>query len=294
MLLDVQTIASRDNPRFKALQKRVAQPRLLRKEGQAIAEGLHLLQELSNWPDIQICEVWFAEGLRRHREWSDCQALMAALDIVCTEVPDALYERLSELQQGLGPLIVFNTPLLDDTQTHVEDAHGQPADASSEGLPAGLDHDILLLDGVQDPGNVGTLIRTAAAVGIREIWTTPDCAWVWSGKVLRAAMGGHRHVRLPAPQSDCVARVSYFSARGIPVRLMHLAQSQSLFEADLRTPGFWLLGSEGQGVSDALAGLANQHLRIPMQSGVESLNVSAAAAVCLYEQFRQRAGASRA
>lgn len=290
-------IASRDNQRFKALLKLVAQPRLLRKAGQAIAEGVHLLQELSQWPGVRIREIWFSSGLRQHREWPLCEALFIQADVDCVEVSDPLYAQLSELEQGAGPLILFDTPLdvanqeADHTADHAtERTHVDAASIPSSPLPLPFPftRDILLLDGVQDPGNVGTLIRTAAAVGITEIWTTADCAWVWSGKVLRAAMGGHRHVHLPGLPANAFERVSQWRNAGVPVRLTQLDKSTSLFEADLSQPGIWLLGSEGKGVSDQWAALANQPLRIPMQAGVESLNVASAAAVCLYEQWRQR------
>lgn len=263
-------IASRENARLKAMLKMVAQPRLLRKAGQAIAEGVHLLQELGDWPGVVIREVWFSSALREHREWSLCESLIRGLKVDCVELPPALYAQLSELEQGAGPLVLFDTPLEQVSDT------GQ------------CETDIVLLDGVQDPGNVGTIIRTAAAVGIANVWTTPDCAWVWSGKVLRAAMGGHRHVRLCGLPEGAHARIKEWADAGVPVRLTRLEQSGSLFETDLRTPGIWLLGSEGKGVSPQWTALANQPLRIPMQAGVESLNVASAAAVCLYEQWRQR------
>jgi TrmH family RNA methyltransferase len=266
----LSVIASRDNPRYKALLKMVAQPRLLRKAGQAVAEGVHLLQELGRWPGVVVREVWFSSALREHREWPICESLLQGLGVDCVELPQTLYAQLSELEQGAGPLILFDTPKEDGTDTRE------------------CQTDILLLDGVQDPGNVGTIIRTAAAVGIAQVWTTNDCAWVWSGKVLRAAMGGHRHLRLCGVPDDGYARVKGWADAGVPVRLTRLEQSGSLFETDLRTPGVWLLGSEGKGVSPQWASLANQALRIPMQAGVESLNVASAASVCLYEQWRQR------
>lgn len=297
MSLFVQTVASRENARFKALQKQIAQPRLLRKAGLAVAEGLHLLQELPQWPGIRIREIWFASVLRLHREWDACENLLQTLGVDCIEVPAELYARLSELEQGAGPLVLFETPVSNRVNPAVVTSQLEPwveavrtGDASPASLvvPAPPSHDIVLLDGVQDPGNVGTLIRTAAAVGIREIWTTPDCAWVWSGKVLRSAMGGHRHVDLPGLPDQALHWVSHWARTGVPIRLMRLEESQSLFQVDLRQPGLWLLGSEGQGVSSQWAELATQALRIPMRSGVESLNVAAAAAVCLYEQVRQR------
>lgn len=279
-------IASRDNPRLKGLLKMIAQPRLLRKAGQAVAEGMHLLQELSVWPDVRIREIWFATSLREHREWPLCESLMRESGVDCVELTPALYAQMSELEQGAGPLVLFDTPVPQGDLVH------DRTDVSMHAHQT-LQHDILLLDGVQDPGNVGTLIRTAAAVGIREVWTTPECAWAWSGKVLRAAMGGHRHVRLPGLPADAFERVSAWSQAGVPVRLTQLEKSTSLFDADLSKPGIWLLGSEGKGVSDAWALLANQPLRIPMQPDVESLNVASAAAVCLYEQWRQRGASAR-
>jgi TrmH family RNA methyltransferase len=189
------------------------------------------------------------------------------------ELDAALYQRLSEFEHGVGPLVLFSVP------------HGGVSAFSAQQPPQ---RDILLLDGIQDPGNVGTLIRTAAAAGLAEVWTTPDCAWPYGSKVLRAGMGGHRQLRVITAPDDAMECLTQWGQAGVPIRAMRLDGARSLYETGLQPPGVWLLGSEGQGLSETLSALANEHLFIPMASPLESLNVAAAAAVCLFEQYRQR------
>jgi TrmH family RNA methyltransferase len=141
----------------------------------------------------------------------------------------------------------------------------------------------LLLDGVQDPGNVGTILRTAAAAGVAQVWLTPGCADVWSPKVVRAGMGAH----FLLPLLERIDAPSALAAFQGPLAITTLDATQSIYDTQLSGPLVLALGSEGAGVSEPLAALAGLRLRIPMAAGVESLNVSAAAAVCLFERLRQ-------
>lgn len=142
----------------------------------------------------------------------------------------------------------------------------------------------VLLDGIQDPGNVGTILRTAAAAGIDQAWLGIGCADAWSPKVLRAAMGAH--FILPVIERvDCAAAMDAFNgARAITT----LQDARGLYDVDLRGDLLLAFGAEGRGVSDTVASRATLRVHIPMQAGVESLNVAAAAAVCLFERRRQQ------
>lgn len=271
--LSTRRIDSKDNPNFKAMMKSIAQPRLLRKSGVAVAEGIHLFRELLAWPSVQIREVWFSVALRDHREWPELESALSGLEVPLYELDPSLFERLSELEQGAGPLTVFDLP-----------HQGQSA-CNADRLPS---QDIVVLDGIQDPGNVGTIIRTAAAAGVGEVWFSASCAWPFGSKVLRAGMGGHAHLRVVPVPVDGPEWVRHWREQGLPVRATLLGDSASLYESDLLAPGVWLLGSEGGGLSQDWAALATQNLQIPMINPVESLNVSAAAAICLFEQVRCR------
>lgn len=187
--------------------------------------------------------------------------------------------------------------------THLTDplfAHVSPVDAPS-GLLAVIDlpaspaerpftESLLVLDGVQDAGNLGTILRTAAAAGLSDVLLTSGCAQAWSPRVLRAGMGGHFRLRIHE-QVD-VGR----ALRDYPYQILATglgAGARELYDADLREPVAWLFGAEGRGVSPDVAALATGTVVIPMSGAVESLNVAAAAAVCLFEQVRQRRAAAK-
>ena len=147
------------------------------------------------------------------------------------------------------------------------------------------EHDVLVLAGVQDAGNLGTLLRSAAAAGIRYIWCDKYCAQPWSPKVLRAGMGAHFNLNIV--ESGDLAAWLADDKRQILVTCLD-GDTRSLYELNLSEPSVWIFGSEGQGVPAELRNLADIRVRIPMPGQIESLNVGAAAAVCFFEQVRQR------
>jgi len=147
-----------------------------------------------------------------------------------------------------------------------------------------LGKDAILLDGVQDPGNVGTLLRTAAAAGIKQAVLSPGCASAWSPKVLRAGQGAHFVLSIHE-EADLAAFMADY--RGTTL-VTCLDGATSLYAARLEGPLAWVFGAEGQGVSTELIDVARLRIRIPMPGAVESLNVAAAAAVCLFEVLRRR------
>jgi TrmH family RNA methyltransferase len=136
---------------------------------------------------------------------------------------------------------------------------------------------------VQDPGNVGSILRSAAAAGIKQVYCSAGSAFCWSPKVLRAAMGAHfvldifENVDLAALVAG--SAVTSLATSGYATR--------KLYDIDLRQPVAWLFGHEGQGVADDLLGMATHQVVIPHLGQVESLNVAACAAVCFFEQVRQ-------
>jgi len=180
---------------------------------------------------------------------------------------DTLYSKLSKLKTPTGPMIFF-----------------KPVDASES---IDLTHDVALLDGIQDPGNVGTMLRNCAAAGLQQVALSDHSAWVWSEKVLRAGMGAQFSLQIYS-ESDLLAALSQQNVQAI-IRVTSLhPKSVDLFNADLKPAGIWVFGSEGQGVSQPWLDRASQHIRIPQSNHIESLNVGSSSAVCLFEQLRQR------
>ncbi len=269
----MQDIVSKNNSSYKQLLKRMAQPRLLRKEGLAVVEGLHGLEMVLNWRQVQLQEVWIGQGLACHPQWLSFLPQLQDIGVPIWVLPDHLYHSASDLENCLGPLLLFHTP-----KSVVDVIDAKP---DSKG-------DWLLLDGVQDPGNVGVLMRTAAAAGVSRCIVTPDCAWPFSTKVMRAAMGSHSCLDIVTLNNDVVQWLSNLKSQGVAIRVSTLEASSSLYHCDLSGPGVWVFGNEGQGVRADVKLLATQSIHIPQAVGVESLNVASAAAVCLFEQKRQR------
>jgi len=142
----------------------------------------------------------------------------------------------------------------------------------------------VVLDAVQDSGNVGSILRTAAAAGIGDVLLAQGCAQPWSPRVLRAGMGGHFFLRI----HECVDPVKWLADYRGRILATGARNGRSLFEADLCGPIAWLFGAEGGGLSARLRRMAHDSIYIPMHSDLESLNVAAAAAICLFEARRRR------
>ena len=149
--------------------------------------------------------------------------------------------------------------------------------------------DAVVLDRLQDPGNVGSILRSASAMGCRQVIALKGTVALWSPKVLRAGMGAHFGLTLVEGASigDC-------AALGLALVGTHLRDAQWLHETTLPAALAWVFGHEGQGMSDAVAAACTLRVRIAQPGGEESLNVAAAAAMCLYEAARQRLSSNAA
>jgi RNA methyltransferase, TrmH family len=146
----------------------------------------------------------------------------------------------------------------------------------------------LVLETIQDPGNLGTMIRTAAAAGVDGVLLSRNCADLENPKTLRATAG--QWLKLPIGTSeDLVQDLQAFKAQGIQIVATIPTADQTYWEIDLQRPSVILLGNEGGGLSPEVAAMADVTVTIPLASGVESLNVAIAAALMLYEVKRQRA-----
>jgi len=145
----------------------------------------------------------------------------------------------------------------------------------------------VLLDDIQDPGNAGSMLRSAAAAGVAQVWMSKRCAFAWSPKVLRAGQGAHFCLDI-FEDVDLAAWAADYRARGGEVVAAVAAGGTSLYDARLAGRVAVAIGNEGAGLDAALVAQATQRVTIPMPGGMESLNAAAAAAVCLFECVRQR------
>lgn len=146
--------------------------------------------------------------------------------------------------------------------------------------------DCIILERIQDPGNVGTILRSAAAANIKHIILSNDCADVWSPKVLRAGMGAHFNLNIYT-NIDLISWCANYKGQILATTLTTTC-CFSLYEMNLQSPQAWLFGNEGNGISTTLLAQAHAAVRIPMNAQVESLNVAMATTICLFEQQRQR------
>ena len=255
----MRLIESRDNPLFKTLRK-IAQSQ--GRSGQPVLlEGVH------------VCETWLA------RVGAPTYALFDAVRV--TE------PALKTLLDALDPARVRLMPakLLAQLGDAVSDQGLRfVVDPPSPTVPASLSHTAVLLDRVQDPGNVGTILRSAAATGVKQVFLSTGSASAWSSKVLRSGQGAHFALEL----FEGVSLGALMANATVPVVATTLENAQDLYATALPQQVAWLFGNEGQGVDPSLAAQAAQRIRIDHdRHAVESLNVAMAATLCLFEHWRQ-------
>lgn len=265
-LLNHGRIDSPSNERVKHLAKLVGNTAAMKAQGVACAEGLHLFADLMNHLPDRALEIWLPDTLLTHPEWLALQSIACSPNARLVVVPLVVYKKISALSAPTGPLVVFTPP--------------------EEITKPDLARNLLVLDGIQDPGNVGVVLRNAAAAGIEQVACSEQSAWVWGDKSLRAGMGAQFSLSFCSERS-VLAALQNPSTRP-EVRATTLSgRSRSLYDLDLTQPGLWVFGSEGQGVSEAWLQRASVHVRIPQTEAVESLNVGSSSAICFFEQRRQ-------
>jgi len=259
--MSIKRISSRDNPFYKSLQKLSSSARERREAGQTLLDGAHLLRaflDAGGKPGHLIIN----EAALQDAEISTL--LDACADVPQTQFDDALFAQLTELKTPNGLLALVDIP-----PAKVDAAHSQFA---------------LLLEDIQDPGNLGSILRSAAAAGCDAVFLSQGCADAWSPRVLRAGMGGHFVLSI-SESVDLLKVATDFTGK---VLASSLQADKSLYDSNLRGKLAFAIGNEGAGLSQALQEAAQQHFIIPMPGKVESLNAAAATAVCLFEAVRQR------
>lgn len=248
-------ITSRDNPLLKTLRKLAQETNAYRKLGQFWLEGDHLCRAALQ-RGARPARVVLAESLAAGAEADE----WLALDVPLTVIPDALFAGLSGLESParMGFVMAHQT------------GHGVLPDAPT-----------VVLDRLQDAGNVGAILRCASAFGFRQVLALQGTAALWSHKVLRAGMGAHfgLHLAEGLDEGDLQAlTVPLVTTSSHTGPFLHELQR----EARLPARCAWIMGHEGQGVRDSLMARSALQVRIAQPGGEESLNVATAAAICLH------------
>lgn len=250
-------ITSRDNSLFKQLHKLAESARARRQAHQVLLDGAHLIEAYAQTlgtPELLIV----AEGDCTEDALRLLQQLPQADSIM---LPPAMFAELSPVATPTGILALAAMPQL-----------ALPADISFA----------LLIEDIQDPGNLGGMLRSASAAGVQAVYLSPGCADAWSPKTLRGGQGAHFVLPI-VERADLANFAANFKGRTLAAEL----GGQPLYGLDLSGPTAFIIGNEGAGLSAALLTAASERVCIPMPGQAESLNAAAATAVCLFERVRQ-------
>lgn len=262
-------ITAKDNSQVKALKRLLHQAK--RHDTLMAVEGIHACQLfLHNQARHRLAleRVWVGEAAWDNAEIQALCEQARRQSVRVLTLGNAVFRDISGLTQGVSVVFEVERPL-----THRIDV------VSAEG-------DVLLLDGIQDPGNMGSILRTCAAAGVAAVYLNDQCVNPYAPKVLRASVGAQFGLNI-IEDADFDRLIPDLQQHGITVCATAPRAEQSIYQyAFGRTA--WLMGNEGAGLSVALQAAADVILSIPMAAG-ESLNVAAATAVCLFERVRQKA-----
>lgn len=251
-------ISSAENPLYRTVKKLIGSARERRKAQQAVLDGWHLLEactQAHGAPERILLAARAVPGV-------EAQRLLATADPRgIAVIDDKLFDALAPVEAPSGVLSLIAIPA--------------PAKRAARFC--------LLLEDIQDPGNLGSMLRTAAAAGADNVHLSKGCADVWSPKALRGGMGAQFQLALHE-HADLIAVAQEFPGKLIATSP---AASDSLYDLDMTGKIAFMFGNEGSGLSEELLALASHRIRIPMPGRVESLNAAAAAAICLFERVRQ-------
>lgn len=257
-------ITSNHNPKIQAVRKLQAQTKTRREEQAFVIEGVRLAEEAlqAGWVARQ---VLYTDTLdERGRAVVDG---FSSRGVPAESVTDAVMKAVSETETPQGLLVVLAMQTLP--------------------LPSAPNF-LLILDGMRDPGNLGTILRTAAAAGVQAVLLTPGCADAWSPKVLRAGMGAHFRLPIHSLKWLVIKQILKEPANRLRVYLADSSTGISYIKVDFRSPMALIVGGEAAGAGSESTSLADEKVHIPMPGSSESLNAGIAASILLFEAVRQR------
>lgn len=263
--MEMQVITSTSNPRVKQLVQWKKKRKSRDEDGIFLVEGIRMFREV---PVNRLREIYMAESFYKKAEGDICR-LTEQAGIRPEILSDTVFSHVSDTKSPQGILCV------------VEQMRYERQD-----LLRGCPH-LLVLDRLQDPGNVGTILRTAEGAGVTGILMDRECADIYNPKTIRSTMGSI--YRMPFYMAEDLGReILFLKEQGICTYAAHLEGSVDYDTVNYRKPCAFLIGNEGNGLRVEIAALADTYIKIPMEGQVESLNAAIASAVLMFEVSRQR------
>lgn len=266
------TITSTANGKVKHLANLQKKKKLRDEEQVFLAEGVRMFREA---PAGRIREVCVSETFYR-KERALVERVLEGTELRPLLLSDHVFDYVSDTKTPQGILCVMGRK-----------------ECSLDLMCRGDAPFLLILDHVQDPGNVGTMIRTAEGAGVTGVVLSRDCADIYNPKTIRSTMGSV--YRVPFCYEDDLAEVlDRMNRAGIDTYAAHLDGKRAYDQMDYRKPSAFVIGNEGSGLREEIARRAKTYINIPMQGKVESLNAAVAASVLMFEAARQRRGSYEA
>jgi len=262
-------ITSKDNDKVKYIQKLIKSGQKRKEDGRYIVEGIRMFREI---PEADIIEAYYTEeALKKYKE---LEALLKRLDKQgrAFMISDTVYKKITDTGSPQGILGVVR--MRQSTEAVL-------ADDKNGKKPL-----ILVLEHLQDPGNMGTIIRMGEGAGVTGILVSSDSVDIYNPKVVRSTMGSIFRMNI-CISSDLKDSIDKLKKKGVTVYGMHLDGAE-FYNKDFTGASAFLIGNEGNGLSDEISSTADELLRIPMEGEVESLNAAISATVLSYEAMRQR------
>lgn len=283
-------ITSSANVHVKRAAALLSKPKMRREEGAFAVEGLRLFLDT---PESFIEEVFLTDSAAKESEALREKA--AALDrrsVPVHRLEPSLFKNLSDTKTPQGVLAIVRTPRCEfrDLFGSVKTQHCRaeaPQESPRRGAGAPL---ILVLENIQDPGNLGTMFRTAEAAGVTGIFMNRGTADITNPKTVRSTMSAifREPFCYAENEEDFKEKLNKMKADGIRLYAAHLGGTACYDEPDYRGGSGFLIGNEGNGLTEETAALADTKIRIPMCGKIESLNAAMAAGILMYEAARQR------
>lgn len=261
-------ITSTSNARVKRLVNLKKKRKSRDEEKVFLVEGIRMFREV---PVKQLEEVYVSESFYK-KERDTVELVLKGSEVRPEELSDTVFDYVSDTKTPQGVLCVV-----------------RQMEYSLEEVTAGECPMIMVLDHLQDPGNLGTILRTAEGAGVTGILMDQECVDVYNPKTIRSTMGSV--YRMPfCYVEDLKEGICCLKKSGIHTYAAHLEGSQNYEKEDYRKPCAFLIGNEGNGLRKEIADLADIYIKIPMKGQVESLNAAIAASVLMFEAARQRRG----
>lgn len=259
-----ELITSFKNPRVQTVRELLSSRKSRQEQQACVVEGIRLAEEAVN-SGVELLYAFFSDGISSRG--FDLIETIQNQGLPCYRLPDDLMDRITATEADQGLLLVIKPRRYD--------------------LPTSVDF-FLILDEIKDPGNMGTILRTAKAAGVQLVIITPGCVDVYSPKVMRAGMGAHFSLPISILNWDEIMQFWKSQPASPGLYLAESAQGERIWNLDLAKPLGIIIGGEANGASETARQNATRVVNIPMPGGSESLNAAVAAGIFLFEVARQR------